>query len=176
MILVALLLALQPTATLPAATLRAATLPTTGTHSYTLVSDSSDDVKAAVNYTVEHMSFFTRPTARKRLMRLNPIPERVQVAVTSDSLSVEFENLNPIVTPLDGTEVSWHSEISNDTYAIHVVQQGDTLAQVFTAKDGERTNTYLFDDESARLAVHVMITSHRLPRPLEYTLVYRRDD
>ena len=53
MTLLAFLLALAPSAVLPA----------TGTYTYTLVADSSDDVKGAVNHTIEHMSFITRPIA-----------------------------------------------------------------------------------------------------------------
>ena len=150
-------------------------LPASGTYTYTLVPDSSDDVKAAVNRTVQHMSFLTRPTARRRLTRLNPIPEHVQLGITADSLWVTFDGLNPMVTPRDGSEVSWRCALNNDSYRIRAVQAGDTLEQVFTATDGERTNALVFDPESGRLAVHVTVTSHRLPQPLEYTLVFRRD-
>jgi hypothetical protein len=153
-----------------------ATLPATGTYSYTLVADSSDDVKGAVNHTIEHMGFFTRPIARKRLTRLNPIPHRMQVTLTADSMSVTFDSLNAMVTPLNGSEVSWRSSITkDDEYKIHAVEQGDTLSQVITARDGERINAYAFDDGCARVALHVTLTSHRLPRPLEYTLLFRRD-
>jgi hypothetical protein len=165
MMLLALLLAVSDSGT----------PPTAGAHTYTLVADSSDDVKGAVNHTVEHMSFFTRPIARKRLTQLNPVPHKMQVAVTGDSLSVVFDNLNPIVTPLNGSEVQWRSAITKDDYKIHAVQQGDTLAQVIAAPDGERVNAYKFDGDSARLAVRVTMTSHRLPQPLQYTLLFRRD-
>jgi hypothetical protein len=165
MTLLAFLLAITPSAVLPA----------TGTYTYTLVADSSDDVKGAVNHTIEHMSFITRPIARKRLTRLNPIPRHVQVTITADSLSVSFDQLNPIVTPLDGTEVPWRSAISKNDYTIHAVVEGDTLLQVITAPDGERTNALLFDEASGRLALHVTLTSHRLPEPLQYTLLFRRD-
>jgi hypothetical protein len=150
-------------------------LPARGTYTYTLVPDSSDDVKAAVNRTVQHMSFLTRPTARRRLTRLNPIPQHVQLAITDDSLSVAFDGLNPMVTPRDGSEVSWRCALNNDSYRIHTVQAGDTVEQVFTATDGERTNALVFDPATGRLEVHVTMTSHRLPEPLEYTLVFRRD-
>jgi hypothetical protein len=154
----------------------AATLPAAGTYDYTLVPDSSDDVKGAVNHTVEHMGFFTRPIARRRLNRLNPIPHHMQVTITADSLSVAFDSLNAMVTPLNGAEVSWQSAITrDDVYKIHAVQQGDTLSQVISAGDGERTNAYLFDEGCGRVALHVTLASHRLPRPLEYTLVFRRD-
>jgi hypothetical protein len=128
-----------------------------------------------VNHTVEHMSFFTRPVARRRLTRLNPIPHHVRVAITADSLSVGFDTLNPMVTPLNGTEVPWHSSLPKDDYTIHAARQGDTLSQVISAQDGERINAYLFDDGSERLALHVTLSSRRLPQPLEYTLRYRRD-
>jgi hypothetical protein len=150
-------------------------LPSSGTYTYTLVPDSSDDVKAAVNRTVEHMSFFTRPTARRRLARLNPIPQHVQLAITPDTVSVVFDGMSPMVTPVDGSEMYWNCPLTKDGYRIHLAQQGDTLEQVITAPDGERTNALVFDPASGHLAVHVTMTSHRLPQALEYTLVFRRD-
>jgi hypothetical protein len=169
MLLLMLLLAFPNAAPAPAPVALA------GTYTFTLVVDSSDDVKGAVNHTVEHMGLFTRPIARKRLTRLNPIPHHVLVTVTSDSMTVAFDNMPPIVTPMDGSEVPWHSPNTNEDYQIHAVVQGDTLAQVITAPDGQRTNAFRFDDSTGHLAVHVTMTSHRLPEPLQYTLLYRRD-
>ncbi|HZS58814.1 MAG TPA: hypothetical protein VFA43_06065 [Gemmatimonadaceae bacterium] len=142
---------------------------------YTLMADSSDDIKAAINQTVEHMSFITRPIARGRLNKTNPLPQHVQVTETNDTISVAFDNGNPIVTPLDGDVVPWRSSMTNEDYKAHVERHADTTAQVIVAPDGQRTNAYVFTDHGARLELRVTISSHRLPRPLTYTLRFRRD-
>ena len=142
---------------------------------YTLIPDSSDDIKAAVNLTVEHMSFITRPIARGRLNKTNPLPRRVLVTLTDDTLAVAFDDGNPIVTPLDGTTVPWRSLLTRENYEAHAVRTADTTAQVIVAPDGSRTNAYVFSPDGARLELRVTVASHRLPRPLTYTLRFRRD-
>jgi hypothetical protein len=147
------------------------TLPTT----YTLMPDSSDDIKAAVNHTVEHMSFITRPIARGRLNKTNPLPQHVRVTQTNDTIAVAFDDGNPITTPLDGNTVPWQSSMTHEQYQAHAIRMADTTAQVIVAPDGERTNAYVFTNNGERLELHVTISSHRLPQPLTYTLRFRRD-
>jgi len=145
------------------------------TTTYTLIADSSDDIRAAVNQTVEHMSFITRPIARGRLNRTNPLPQRVHVTTSADTLAVSFDDGNPIVTPLNGQSVPWRSAMTNENYQAHAERTNDTTVQIIRAPDGERRNTYVFRDDGARLDLVVTISSHRLPQPLRYTLRFRRD-
>ena len=143
--------------------------------SYTLIPDSSDDIKAAVNQTVERMSFITRPIARGRLNRTNPLPGHVQVTDTNDTLAVAFDDGNPVITPLDGNAVPWRSSLTHEDYQAHAERRADTTVQVIVAPDGERRNEYVFTDNGARLELRVTVSSHRLPRALIYTLRFRRD-
>lgn len=142
---------------------------------YTLIADSSDDIKAAVNQTVEHMSFITRPIARGRLNKTNPLPQHVQVSRTDDTLAVAFDDGNPVSTPLNGNTVPWTSSLTHENYEAHAERTGDTTAQVIVAPDGERKNAYVFTDNGARLELRVTVSSHRLPKPLTYTLRFKRD-
>ncbi len=142
---------------------------------YTLVPDSSDDIKAAVNQTVEHMSFITRPVARGRLNRTNPLPQKMRVNSSADTLAVAFDNGNPVVTPFNGDTVAWRSSLTNEDYKAHAEQAGDTTSQIIVAPDGVRKNSYVSSDGGARLQLLVTVTSHRLPQPLHYTLLFRRD-
>lgn len=146
-----------------------------GTTNYTLMADSSDDIKAAVNQTVQHMSFITRPIARGRLNRTNPLPQHVHVTANGDTLAVSFDDGNPIVTPLNGQTVPWRSSMTKEDYHAHAEQSADTTTQIIVAPDGERRNTYVFREDGARLDLVVTISSHRLPQPLRYTLRFRRD-
>ena len=156
-------------------TLIAAALIAVPPTTYTLIPDSSDDIKAAVNQTVEHMSFVTRPIARGRLNKTNPLPQRVQVTQDQDTLAVAFDDGNPVITPLDGHAVPWQSSLTHEDYQAHAERSADTTAQVIVAPDGERKNAYVFSDDGTRLTLRVTVSSHRLPRPLVYTLRFRRD-
>lgn len=143
--------------------------------SYTLIADSSDDIKAAVNRTVEHMSFITRPIARGRLNKTNPLPQHVRISRTDDTIAVAFDAGNPVSTPLNGNTVPWTSSLTHEHYQAHAERTGDTTAQVIVAPDGQRRNAYVFTDNGTRLVLRVTISSHRLPQPLTYTLRFKRD-
>jgi hypothetical protein len=152
----------------------ATALPPTGSYPYILAADSSDDVRSAVNRTVEPMSFITRPIARGRLNATNPTPQDVKVQITGDTLSVGFDGGTPVVTPLDGVTVPWQSSLTHETYQAHATVVGDTVSQHIAAPDGIRQNAYIFIDGGNRLRLRVTVTSHRLPGPLVYDLLFRR--
>lgn len=150
-------------------------LPPIGTYRYVLAPDSSDDIREAVNRTVEPMGFIKRPIARGRLNTLNPTPQRVRVIVRANQLGVAFDGGDPIVTPLDGMPVPWNNALTHETYQARITMAGDTVAQVIAAPDGVRQNAYLFSDGGSRLRLAVTVTSQRLPGPLVYRLLFRRD-
>jgi hypothetical protein len=58
---------------------------------------------------------------------------------------------------------------------VRIETAGDTLRQVIKTDDGQRENDFVFLDDGARVALHVILTADRLPIPLRYTLVYRRE-
>jgi uncharacterized membrane protein YphA (DoxX/SURF4 family) len=152
----------------------ATALPPSGSYTYILAADSSDDVRSAVNRTVQPMSFITRPIARGRLNATNPTPQDVKVQIAGDTLSVGFDGGTPVVTPLDGVTVPWQSSLTHETYQAHATVEGDTVSQHIAAPDGVRQNAYIFMDSGNRLRLRVTVTSHRLPGPLVYDLLFRR--
>jgi hypothetical protein len=136
--------------------------------------DSSESIKAAIDTTVRHMNFITRPIARSRLSKINPTPQRVRVDLEADTVSVAFDSGNPVVTPLNGQTVSWLNPLTGETNQAHATVSGDTVRQTIMAHDGERENALIFSGDGQRLRLHVTVTSHRLPRPLIYDLMFRR--
>jgi hypothetical protein len=149
-------------------------LPPPGTYTYTLIPDSSDDIKLAVNQTVEHMSFITRPVARGRLNKTTPTPKQLHVVVSADTFSVTFDNGNPVATPLKGDSVPYLSAITHEMYSARYDPVADTASQSITSKDGTRRNTYMFLNGGDRLRMHVTVTSPRLPGPLNYQLLFAK--
>jgi hypothetical protein len=150
-------------------------IPGAGSYTYTLVPDSSADIKAAINETVSSMNFITRPIARSRLNKINPLPHRVRLRLVPDTVSVAFDDGDPVMTPVDGHVVPWVNALAKETDQAHVVVAGDTVRQTLVASDGDRENALIFDDGSVRVRLRVTVTSHRLPKPLVYELLFHRD-
>jgi hypothetical protein len=151
-----------------------AVLSDSGTFLYDLVPEESDNVRSAVERAIAHMSFITRPIARRRLMKANRPPPRLTFDVRSDTIAVTFDGVNPIVTPRSGEAVAWVRGQTGERYDVRIVQSGDTLRQEIAADDGRRENYFLFLDGGARVELHVVLSADRLPRPLSYMLVFRR--
>jgi hypothetical protein len=155
--------------------LEAQAIPPAGAYAYTLMPDSSSDIRAAINQTVSPMNFLIRGIARGRLTKVNPLPHRVRVRLATDSVSVAFDGGDPVVTPADGAVVPWFNALAKETDQAHVLVAGDTLRQTIAASDGDRENVLTFADSGARLHIRVTVSSHRLPKPLMYDLFFRRD-
>lgn len=133
----------------------------------------SDDVNRAIETAVGRMNFVTRPIARGRLRRTNPVYGRVVVNYTGDQVSTTFDQRHPIESPSNGTPIKWTRE-DGEKFDLSTEWQGQRLVQTFRAEDGTRTNTYSVSADGRVLTIHVRITSPRLPQPLEYNLVYNR--
>ena len=150
--------------------------PPDGSFTYTLVPDSSGDVKAAINRTVAGMFFIAQPIARGRLAKINPVPHHVRIRSGPDTISVAFDDGNPVVTPRTGDTVAWSNPLTHETDRAHVAVVGDTVKQTIAAPDGQRINAFVFSEGGSRLQLIVTVTSHQLPRPLVYELLFRRDE
>jgi hypothetical protein len=159
----------------PGSSTAASVLGDSGTHVYTLIPEESDDVRAAIDRAVSHMLFIIRPIARHRLARTNRVPPHLTFGVRPDTITVTFEHANPIPTPRNGAPVPWISGVSRETYTVHIAFAGDTLHQEILASDGAREDDFVFSDNGDRIVMHVTLRADRLPTPLVYTLVFRRE-
>jgi hypothetical protein len=146
----------------------------TGTTVYELLPDESDDVKAAIERSIQHMNFIIRPIARHRLTRTNHPPAHLTFITHADTLVVTFEGANPIVTPRDGSPVPWVSGVSREVYRVKATVAGDTLHQTIMASDGHRIDDFVFSDAGQKVRLDVRLFADRLPAPLIYSLIFRR--
>jgi hypothetical protein len=140
---------------------------------YVLDAPAGDDVLRAIDDVVEDMGGLRRPLARLRLRELNQPPQRIDVASTESEVSITTDGKDVIRTPVDGKPVQW-TRADGEQFTIRTTWDGRTLKRIFTAEDGERANTYDFSPDGATLTMSVTLTSPQLPKPLTYTLVYRR--
>lgn len=133
----------------------------------------SDDVNRAIETAVARMSFVTRPIARGRLRRTNPVYSRVEINYTQSEVTVQLDQRRPIVSPANGQPIKWTRE-DGEKFDLSTEWQNGRLVQTFRAEDGSRTNSYTISPDGRTLTMHVTLRSPKLSAPLEYNLVFTR--
>ena len=131
---------------------------------------ASDDVGRAIQSATAKMNAFTRPIARRRLARTNPVYERVSLRFTPSSAHVTA-GPSTLDLPASGAAIRWQRD--GETLQVSGRLRGNEFIETFDAKDGRRTNVFS-PRAGDTLAMTVTVTSPRLPKPLTYRLVYRR--
>ena len=137
---------------------------------YTLVRAESADMRKVVEDTAAGLNFLIRPIARSRL-------RKTQIAFPSLSITRRGEGLR--IAHVQGTDIM-HQTVDEvvrtqapDGSKIAVrLMPGPPLSQSYESGEGMRVNRYVLD--GSKLTVEVRVTSPRLPKPIEYKLVYRR--
>lgn len=137
---------------------------------YLLDRASSDDPNAAIEGVVKEMHAVARPIARRRLKKTNPAYARIALHFTGNAVRINAGAGGTVVLPLSGAPVRWKHD--GETLTVSGQSSGNSLAETFQAADGRRTNT--FTPTKDGLTLSVTLTSPRLPKPLRYTLAYRR--
>lgn len=137
---------------------------------YALVKGESADIGKVVDETASRLNFLVRPIARSRLRKTQVAFPSLRIVRSGDEFRIFHEQ---------GTDVA-HRTLEDpvkttapDGSKIVVrLLPGPPLSQSYESSDGLRVNRYVLD--GMKLLMEVRITSPRLPKPIEYTLVYRR--
>jgi hypothetical protein len=139
------------------------------------VNDEQSDagVQKAIEAAVADMNFLTRPIARSRLKKTNSMAKRIVISRQGETISVRFDERKPAEMPADGSVVKWTGE-DGEQFDVFARVEDARLVQTFKAEDGQRVNSFSPED-AQRLTLEVQIMSPRLPKPLTYTVRYRRD-
>ena len=140
---------------------------------YVLDRERSANINQAIETTIRRMSFVARPIARSRLRRTNAYYDRVVIDFTPVRVTTQFDGRHVIESPAGGETIKWTRE-DGEVLDLSTRWQGGRLVQSFTADDGGRVNTYSVGEDGRTLTMHVVVSSPRLPRALEYDLVYTR--
>lgn len=140
---------------------------------YTYVASASDDIGKAIEQGTAKMNFITRPIARGRLRKTNPVYRTVMIAHTPTEVRVTTDGRAPIVSPADGAPIRWKRE-DGEELDVSTEWEDGALEQTFEAPDGKRVNVYRLSPDGRTLTMTVTVTSPRLPAPITYDLAYAR--
>lgn len=132
----------------------------------------SDNVAKAIDAATESMNFMSRPIARSRLAKTNASPAAVSISV-GDRLEIDLGG-KPVTAAPDGKPISW-TRPDGEVFQVSLRQDGDRIVETFLGKDGSRRNTFVLLDEGRALGMDVQVESSRLPQPVRYRLVFKRD-
>jgi hypothetical protein len=138
------------------------------------VNDEQSDagILKAIEAATADMNFITRPIARSRLKKTNSLAHRIAITRQAETITVRFDERKPAQMPADGSVVKWTGE-DGEQFDVFARVDNARLVQTFKAEDGQRVNAFSTED-AQRLTLEVQVTSPRLPKPLTYTVHYKR--
>ena len=125
---------------------------------------------AAISKAVESLFFLIRPLARSRLDVGKPVPPLLSFAFSDGKITVIQSGRPPATSPEDGTPTALKAHLT-------VTQRFDPeghLVQSFVTPEGARTNVYVLAPDGRTVQQNVEVISGRLPKPLRFSLTYRK--
>lgn len=130
-------------------------------------------VPAAVERSVDGMFFIARGIAYDRLLKNSEVCARYAVAFSGGNASVTGPCVVPEVSPDDGRAVDHRNKLG-ETSKLSQRFVGETLVQEFRGDGGTRTVVWSLLPDGDTVRIRFTITSGHLPRPVDYSLTYRR--
>lgn len=178
----------QRTRFLPALILLAGLLPsavsaqtTSLRGNWTLNTQQSDDLNAAINRAVARMNVVVRQIARPRLRSTNVAYRTFAMQYDPNTVRVDLGGRPSVSSPANGQPVLWQREtgatcrvMKGDCVRVTSEWTGGHLVHTFQAEDGRRVNRYSVSPDGRTMTMDVTVTSPKLPQPLTYKLVYNR--
>ena len=133
----------------------------------------SQNVSEAIDAAVEPLNFVVRSVARTRLQKTNQPGATLAIALADGNTSIDYGR-KTVVTPSDGKPVPWGQK-EGEPAEVSTRLTGSALVQTFKASDGQKTNRFLLSPDGKELVLETQVASPRLPKPLSYRTVYRRE-
>jgi hypothetical protein len=146
--------------------------------SYVLVAEQSERVEDAVKEATDGAGFFVKTVGRRMLTgKLTPA-EQLRITVT-DSLVVlgsEKAAERAILVVGDPNDPRRAREAGSDHSAAFAWWDATVLGVRFAEEEGAREHRYWLDPDGRTLRVEVRVNGDKLPRPVELSLTYARQE
>jgi len=135
-------------------------------------SQGQQTIDSAVEEAVNAMNFMMRGIARPMLRDNTPLNQEIELRFRDNqNIFVRFDSRVRYTTPLGQTRrVRTHE---GDAMRMTQRFRGDDLEQVFQADGGTRWNTFTILPDG-RMQMTAVTQGDMMPRPLRFTLTYRR--
>jgi steroid 5-alpha reductase family enzyme len=130
-------------------------------------------VPAAVERSVDGMFFIARGIAYDRLLKNCDVCARYTLGFSGGNVSVSGPCQVPDVSADDGRELDHRNKLG-ETSKLSQRFVDETLVQEFRGDGGTRKVVWTLLPDGDTLRIHFTITSGHLPRPVDYSLTYRR--
>ncbi len=127
----------------------------------------------AIADATQEMGSWIRDMARTRLTRLNPIPEKLAIAETTEGVKIDGGRGLIPAAPLGGPPVEFMAPNGEDTLHVSYAMRGNKLVQTVQGPRGGTRRVHS-RKPGGKLVVRVIVFSERLPEPVVYRLHYAR--
>jgi hypothetical protein len=140
---------------------------------YGFVAAESADVRQAIREATAEANFFVRKVGRGLLQRTLTPPEILEIVVDDEGVAITAEDGSLLRGPVDGRTI----EVRNargERESVETAWEGESLVRSFRADKASRQFRYVPEPDGRTLRVQVDVSGSVLPRPIRYTLTYRR--
>ena len=130
-------------------------------------------IEKSIEEAITSLGWLGRKIARSRLHNHKELPPRIEIARVDDKVSVTMGGYSAVAKD-DGTERELVGPNGRDS-KLHYELKPEMIVQYFVFEHARRKSTYSFNKEG-QLVMTVYMTSEKLASPIEYALVYERDE
>ena len=162
-----------PAAQTPAAQSTAALASFEGRWEWTALESERQGQFHAIDQVCDQLNVFMRELARGEIRRRVPPDRAVRFQVESERMLRMWIDSWSAQVPLDGTHRDQPGPGGERTRISGTFSEG-RIVEHQVGEQGRRTNTFMLDQNGARLTMWVRIGSSQLPSDIQYPLTYRR--
>jgi hypothetical protein len=141
---------------------------------FVLDASASEDVARAIDAALAGMGGLHRRFARGHLQRANQPYRTVTIEQDAETISIATEGSNPVRAPIGGAPIEWRGA-DGKRMRVTVTREDGAIRQTLVGEDHERENVFRPSADGRDLILSVTMRSERLPDPIRYELVYRRE-
>jgi hypothetical protein len=129
---------------------------------------------AAIDKATEDMFFAVKGLARSKLRDATQVRHPVKIAFGSGNIVVTATGAPPATSPENGSPTPYKDGGGTASKLTQKLTADGKLVQIFASESGMRSNTFTLSADGTTLWMAVSVESPKLPKPIRYTLTYRR--
>lgn len=128
----------------------------------------------AIDKATESMFFAIKGMARSKLRERLPVPKSIRIAFVDGKITVAAEGEVVTTSPESGATVPHTSTSGQPSKLTQQLTADGKLVQKTEGEGGSRTSVYAASADGKAITVQHTVESPKLPKPVRYTLTYRR--